>query len=320
MSRILITGGAGFIGSHLAERLLKEGHSVAVLDDFSTGKMENIEHLLNDQNFFLKIGSVLDKLTLGELVQKADVIYHLAAAVGVKYIMDNPLKSLLINIQGTENVLELANQEKKLTFIASTSEVYGKNDQVPLKETDDRVMGSTHISRWGYACSKAVDEFLALAYFREKKLPVTILRFFNTCGPRQTGSYGMVIPKFIRSSLLGQPITIFGDGSQARCFTFIDDVVEALFRLLFCEAARGEVVNIGTSELVTIKKLAQMIKKLTNSRSKIEYIDPKEIFGENFEDMKIRKPDTGKLKKLTGFIPETSLEEILIKTIAHFEK
>lgn len=317
--KILITGGAGFIGSHLADKLIKEGNSVSVLDDFSTGRMENIKHLQNNPSFSLKIGSVLDKLTLEEMIFDCDFIFHLAAAVGVKYIMDNPLKSLLINIQGSENVLELANHSKIPTFIASTSEVYGKNENVPLKERDDRILGNTYISRWGYSCSKAVDEFLSLAYFREKKLPVIVGRFFNTCGPRQTGSYGMVIPKFIKFALLDQPITIYGDGEQKRCFTYVDDVVESLFRLMNCNKAFGEVINIGTDEVVSIKQLAEKIKTLTNSSSKIDYIDPKTVFGENFEDMRIRKPDTSKLEGLIGFKPNTPLKKILENTIAYFE-
>lgn len=316
----LVTGGAGFIGSHLCERLIRDGNRVLVLDDFSTGKMENIEHLLTNPDFSLKIGSVLDKLSLEELVHESDHIIHLAAAVGVKYIMENPLKALLINIRGTENVLELANHEKKPTLIASTSEVYGKNESVPLAETDDRVLGNTYISRWGYSCSKAVDEFLALAYYREKKLPTTVVRFFNTCGPRQAGSYGMVIPKFMKASLLNQPISIHGDGTQSRCFTFIDDVIEALVRLLSCKEAQGEIINIGSTELVSIKNLADRIMKLTDSSSRIEFIDHKEIYGQNFEDMKIRKPDTTKLEKLIGFKPETCLDDILKKTLEYFEK
>ena len=319
VKKVLITGGAGFIGSHLADKLISEGFSVSVLDDFSTGRMENIEHLTKNPNFSLKIGSVLDKLTLEEMIFDCDFIFHLAAAVGVKYIMDNPLKSLLINIQGSENVLELANHSKIPTFIASTSEVYGKNENIPLKERDDRILGNTYISRWGYSCSKAVDEFLSLAYYREKKLPVIVGRFFNTCGPRQTGSYGMVIPKFINSALLNQPITIYGDGTQKRCFTFIDDVVESLFKLMHCKKAFGEVINIGSDEVVSINSLAKNIIALTNSSSPIEYIDPKKVFGENFEDMKIRKPDTSKLESLISFKPLTPLSVILKKTIEYFE-
>ncbi|MDD5091184.1 MAG: GDP-mannose 4,6-dehydratase [Candidatus Wallbacteria bacterium] len=318
--KYLITGGAGFIGSHLSERLVNEGHFVQVLDDLSTGRMENVEHLTQKSNFKIKVGSVLDKVTLEELVQEAEVIVHLAAAVGVKYIMDNPLKSLLINIRGTENILELANYQKKLTLIASTSEVYGKNENIPLEESDDRILGCTYISRWGYACSKAVDEFLALAYFREKKLPVVIVRFFNTCGPRQTGSYGMVIPKFIKSAMLNQPITIFGEGDQSRCFTYINDVVEAMLRLLSCPQAHGEIINIGSTELVSINDLAERIVRFTGSSSTIDHIDPRQVFGENFEDMRVRKPDISKLLKLTGFAPATPLDEVLKKTIEYFEK
>jgi len=316
---VLITGGAGFIGSHLAERLIKEGYRVFVLDDFSTGRMENINGLLNNERFHLKIGSVLDKLTLEELIDEVDVIFHLAAAVGVKYIMENPLKSLIINIQGTENVLEIANKGKKLTFIASTSEVYGKNENVPLKEADDRILGNTYISRWGYAASKAVDEFLALAYYREKKLPVIIMRFFNTCGPRQVGHYGMVVPKFVKAALLNQPITVYGDGSQARCFTYIDDVIECLFRLLHCKEAIGEVINIGSDQLITIKELAEKVKRVANSASPIEFRDPADIFGPEFEDMKLRKPDVSKLYNLIGFKPSTDIDEILLKIISYFE-
>ena len=317
---ILITGGAGFIGSHLAEKLLKEGHSIAVLDNLSTGKYANIKHLTSNKKFSYTIGSILNKNILETMIKDTDQIYHLAAAVGVKNIIDNPLLSLQTNIGGTENVLEFANKFKKKVLVASTSEIYGKNENVPFKEEDDRLLGSTHISRWSYSSAKAIDEFFALAYYREKKLPVVIVRCFNTVGPRQTGQYGMVIPKFVRNALLNHPITIFGDGKQTRCFCDVEDVADGFIKLMNNKKAVGEIFNIGNDKSISIEELAHKIKKLTNSRSKIEYINYEDAYEEGFEDMMHRKPDLSKIAKLIEYKPRYNLDQILKRTIDYFEE
>ncbi|MDP8201262.1 MAG: GDP-mannose 4,6-dehydratase [Candidatus Tenebribacter burtonii] len=317
---ILITGGAGFIGSHLAEKLLSEGHSVSVIDNLSTGKYSNIIHLTKKNNFSYIIDSILNREVLEGLIKKSDQIYHLAAAVGVKYIIDNPLLSLQTNIGGAENVLEFANKYKKKVLLASTSEIYGKSDNIPFKEEDDRLLGSTHISRWSYSTSKAIDEFFALAYYREKKLPVVIVRCFNTVGPRQTGQYGMVIPKFVRNALLNHPITIFGDGKQTRCFCDVDDVTDGFIKLMSNKKAIGEIFNLGNDISISIEELAHLIKKLTHSRSKIEYIDYADAYEEGFEDMRHRKPDLSKVIKLIDYKPKYNLEQILKRTIDYFEE
>jgi len=317
---ILITGGAGFIGSHLAEKLLKEEHTVCVIDNLSTGKYSNIIHLTKKKNFNYVIDSILNRDILEDLVKKSDQIYHLAAAVGVKYIIDNPLLSLQTNIGGAENVLEFANKYKKKVLMASTSEIYGKNDNIPFKEEDDRLLGSTHISRWSYSAAKAIDEFFALAYYREKKLPVVIVRCFNTVGPRQTGQYGMVIPKFVRNALLNHPITIFGDGKQTRCFCDVDDVTDGMIKLMNNKKAVGEIFNIGNDKSISIEELAHKIKKLTNSKSKIEYVNYEDAYEEGFEDMRHRKPDLSKVIKLIDYKPKYNLEQILKRTIDYFEE
>ena len=317
---ILVTGGAGFIGSHLAEKLLKEGHSIAVLDNLSTGKYANIKHLTSNKKFSYTIGSILNKNILETMIKDTDQIYHLAAAVGVKYIIDNPLLSLQTNISGAENVLEFANKYKKKVLIVSTSEIYGKSDNIPFTEEDDRLLGSTHISRWSYSSAKAIDEFFALAYYREKKLPVVIVRCFNTVGPRQTGQYGMVIPKFVRNALLNHPITIFGDGKQTRCFCDVDDVADGLIKLMNNKKAVGEIFNIGNDKSISIEELAHKIKKLTNSRSKIEYINYEDAYEEGFEDMMHRKPDLSKIAKLIEYKPRYNLDQILKRTIDYFEE
>lgn len=317
---ILITGGAGFIGSHLAEKLLEKKHSVTVIDNLSTGKYSNIIHLTKKTNFNYVIDSILNRDVLEKLIQETDRIYHLAAAVGVKYIIDNPLLSLQTNIGGTENVLEFANKYKKKVLIASTSEIYGKSDQIPFKEEDDRLLGSTHISRWSYSSAKAIDEFFSLAYYREKKLPIVIVRCFNTVGPRQTGQYGMVIPKFVRNALLNHPITVFGDGKQTRCFCDVDDVTDGMIKLMNDKKAEGEIFNIGNDKSISIEELAKKIKKLTNSRSKIEYVDYAEAYEEGFEDMRHRKPDLSKINKFIGFEPKYDLDQILKRTIDYFEE
>jgi UDP-glucose 4-epimerase len=318
--RILITGGAGFIGSHLADKLLEMGNTVAVIDNLSTGDFANIRHLIDNPNFSYTIDSILNKDALDKLVKKSDQIYHLAAAVGVKYIIDNPLLSLQTNIAGTENVLELANKYKKKALVSSTSEIYGKNNNVPFKEEDDRLLGSTHITRWSYSASKAIDEFLALAYFREKKLPVVIVRCFNTVGPRQTGQYGMVVPKFVKSALLNHPLTVYGDGKQTRCFAYVDDVVDGMIKLMSEKKAEGEIFNIGNDEEISIEELAHKIKKLTNSKSKIEYVKYEDAYEEGFEDMLSRKPELAKIKKFIGYKPKVNLDNILQKIINYFEE
>jgi len=317
---VLITGGAGFIGSHLAEKLLEMKHSVTVIDNLSTGKYSNIIHLTKEKKFNYVIDSILNRDVLQKLIRETDRIYHLAAAVGVKYIIDNPLLSLQTNIGGTENVLEFANKYKKKVLISSTSEIYGKSDKIPFKEEDDRLLGSTHISRWSYSSAKAIDEFFSLAYYREKKLPIVIVRCFNTVGPRQTGQYGMVIPKFVRNALLNHPITVFGDGKQTRCFCDVDDVTDGMIKLMNNKKAEGEIFNIGNDKSISIEELALKIKKLTNSRSKIEYVDYAEAYEEGFEDMRHRKPDLSKIKKFIGFETKYDLDQILKRTIDYFEE
>ncbi|OQX71882.1 MAG: nucleoside-diphosphate sugar epimerase [Candidatus Cloacimonas sp. 4484_275] len=317
---MLITGGAGFIGSHLAEKLLSMGHKISVIDNLSTGRFANIRHLLKNENFNYTIDSVLNREVLEKLIAENDLIYHLAAAVGVKYIIDNPLLSLRTNIVGTENVLEFANKYKKKVLITSTSEIYGKSVKVPFKEEDDRLLGSTHISRWSYSSAKAIDEFLALAYYREKRLPVVIVRCFNTVGPRQTGQYGMVLPKFVKNALLNHPLTIYGDGKQSRCFTYVDDVVDGFIKLMGEKKAIGEIFNIGTSEEITIEELAKKIKVKTKSKSKLDYIKYEDAYEKGFEDMRRRVPDLTKIKNLIGYKPRYTLDDILDKVIEYFEK
>lgn len=317
--RILITGGAGFIGSHLAERLLSDGHHVHVIDNLSTGKLENIETFKDNSRFKYTIGSILDRELLEKLISNSEQIYHLAAAVGVKYIIENPLSSLKTNIVGTDNVLELANKYKCKVLITSTSEVYGKSDQLPFHETADRLMGPTQISRWGYACSKSIDEFYALAFFREKKLPVVIARCFNTVGPRQTGQYGMVLPKFIKAALLDQPIIIYGTGEQTRCFADVSDIVEAFISLMKEKRCEGEIFNVGTTEVISITDLAQKVKTMCSSKSKIEYMAYEDAYEEGFEDMMHRMPDLKKIQEYIGYKPKINLDEIIQRMIEYYE-
>ncbi|MBM4400241.1 MAG: GDP-mannose 4,6-dehydratase [Candidatus Cloacimonetes bacterium] len=317
--RILITGGAGFIGSHLAERLLNDGHQVQVIDNLSTGKLENIESFKDHPKFKYTIGSILNRELLEKLISNSEQVYHLAAAVGVKYIIENPLLSLKTNIVGTDNVLEIANKYKCKVLITSTSEVYGKSDQLPFIETADRLMGPTQISRWGYATSKAIDEFYGLAFFREKKLPVVIARCFNTVGPRQTGQYGMVLPKFIKSALLDQPIIIYGSGKQTRCFADVADVVEAFLCLMQEKKCEGEIFNVGTTEVISIEELAQKVKAMCSSKSKIEYMKYEDAYEEGFEDMMHRMPDLTKIKEYIGFEPKIKLDEIIQRMIEYYE-
>jgi UDP-glucose 4-epimerase len=317
--KILITGGAGFIGSHLCESLLADGHNVTIIDNLSTGKFSNISHLQSNSNFHYVIGSILDSVILEKLIAEADEIYHLAAAVGVKYIIQNPLLSLQTNVLGTENVLEFSNKYKKKVLIASTSEIYGKSEKIPYSEDDDRVLGSTSISRWSYSCAKAVDEFFALAYFREKKLPVIIVRLFNTVGPRQSGQYGMVIPKFVKSALLNQPILVYGTGKQTRCFADVSDVVWGLRALMDEPQAIGQVFNLGNTEEISIEDLATKIRVLVKSDSKIEYVPYENAFEDGFEDMQKRMPDLSKMKEVTGYDPKYNLDMILERVIKYYE-
>ena len=314
---ILITGGAGFIGSHLAEELIKEGENVNVVDDLSTGRIENISSLLDNPQFSFIQGNILNEKLMAEVIEKCELVYHLAAAVGVKYIMENRLNTLQTNVRGTENILELASKDKKKVMLASSSEVYGKNGNVPFNEESVSVIGPTTLHRWSYACTKMVDEFWAFVYFIEKQLPIVIMRFFNTVGQRQLGRYGMVVPRFIKRALSGAPLQVYGDGTQTRCFTSISDVIRAMVELAFCKDAVGEVFNIGSEEEISIKDLAKKIIKLTGSSSEIEYIPYEKAYGEGFEDMKRRVPDISKIKRFIGWQPEVSLDELLKKVIAY---
>jgi UDP-glucose 4-epimerase len=317
--KALITGGAGFVGSHLAEALLGRGDEVYVLDDLSTGSIENIEHLKTSPGFHYAIESIRNEPITAELVDRVDVVFHLAAAVGVRLIVESPVNTIETNVHGTELILKIANKKKKKVLIASTSEVYGKSNVVPFREDADLVLGPTHKGRWSYACSKAIDEFLALAYNKEKRLPVVIVRLFNTVGPRQTGRYGMVIPNLIKQALLGQPLTVFGDGRQSRCFTYVSDVVGVLLKLADHPGAVGEVFNVGNDrEEVTIHELAQRVKARTGSTSEIVMVPYDQAYEEGFEDMRRRVPDLTKIQALTGYEPKVHLDEILDRVIAYF--
>jgi UDP-glucose 4-epimerase len=313
--KVLITGGAGFIGSHLAEEHLKRGDEVYIIDDLSTGSMENIGRVKELSNFHYYLDSVTNHHLVAELVDLCDAVYHLAAAVGVRLIIESPVKTIETNIRGTEVLLHHAAKKRKRVLIASTSEVYGKRDRVPFSEDDDLVMGATNKGRWSYACSKAIDEFLAIAYWKEKKVPTTITRLFNTVGPRQTGRYGMVIPNFVRQALSSEDITVYGDGSQSRCFTHVSDVVGALIRLIESQKAVGEVYNIGSDREVTILELAERVKSLTGSDSRIIFMPYDQAYEEGFEDMLRRIPDLSKLHKLIGYQPAFDLDEILNNVI-----
>ncbi len=315
--RVLITGGAGFIGSHLCEALLKKGAVVDIIDDLSTGKTENISHLMGNKNFRFVDDSVLNEQIMYILIERCDVIYHLAAAVGVQLIVDEPVRTIETNIRGTEVVLNIAKKFRKKVLLASTSEIYGKSTKVPFKEEDDRLLGSTIYSRWSYSTSKAIDEFLGLAYAKQFNLPVVITRFFNTVGPRQTGQYGMVIPRFVEAALKNQPITVFGTGKQARCFGYVGDVVKAIIKLMDTKEAEGEIFNVGSDQEITIGDLAKKIKELTNSDSEIRYISYEEAYGQPFDDMERRIPSLEKISKAIGYKPEVGLEELLIKVIEY---
>ncbi|MBW1707333.1 MAG: GDP-mannose 4,6-dehydratase [Deltaproteobacteria bacterium] len=318
--KALITGGAGFIGSHLAERLLELGHEVFIIDNLWTGKLSNIEKIQNQEKLHLIVDTILNESVMNELIFKIDHIYHLAAAVGVKNIMDHPVETLDINVKGTEVVLRLANRFKKKVFIASTSEIYGKHVEHTLSEDDNRVMGTVKKRRWAYACSKTLDEFLALSYFNEKKLPIVIGRLFNTVGPRQIGQYGMVLPTFVQSALLGKPITVFGDGTQSRSFTYVSDVVGAIIKLMDEPAAEGDIFNIGNDSEVTINELALTVKEMTGSPSEIDHIPYEKAYGPGFEDMERRCPNIDKVKELIGFEPSHDLKSIVRSVIDYFKE
>jgi len=314
--KALITGGAGFIGSHLAERLLEDGYEVIVLDNLSTGSIDNIAHLKTRQGFDYYIDTVTNESLLAELIDRSNVVFHLAAAVGVKLIVEQPVHTIETNVHGTEVVLKLANKKKKLVVIASTSEVYGKSTDVPFREGADLVLGPSIKHRWAYACSKLIDEFLALAYWKEKKLPVIVVRLFNTVGPRQTGQYGMVLPTFVRQALAGQPLTVFGDGTQSRSFTYVGDVVEALVRLVKEPKAVGEVFNIGNMGEVTILELAHRVKTATGSASPVHLIPYDQAYEAGFEDMPRRVPDITKIHALVGYTPKLDLDDIITRVVA----
>jgi UDP-glucose 4-epimerase len=318
--KILITGGAGFIGSHLAEKLLGLGHEVFIIDNLWTGRLSNIEKIQDHKKLHLVVDTILNESVMNELIFKIDHIYHLAAAVGVRNIMDHPVETLDINVKGTETVLRLANRFKKKVLIASTSEVYGKHVEHSLSEDDDRILGTVKKRRWAYACSKTLDEFQALAYFDEKKLPVVIARLFNTVGPRQTGQYGMVLPNFVQSALLGKPISVYGEGTQSRSFTYVNDVVGAITKLMDEPAAEGEIFNVGNNKEVTINELAQKVKEMTDSDSEIEHIPYEKAYGPGFEDMKRRCPNIKKINKLIGFKPSYDLEAMIQSVIDYFKE
>jgi len=315
----LITGGAGFIGSHLAEYLLDQGHRVFVIDDLSTGNIENILPLKTNSNFHYTIDTIMNVPVTAELVDRCEVIFHLAAAVGVRLIVESPVRTIETNVKGTEIILELAEKKKKKVVITSTSEVYGKAKKLPFSEDDDLVLGPTHKGRWSYACSKAIDEFLALAYWQEKGLPVVVARLFNTVGPRQSGRYGMVLPTFVKQALLGEPITVFGDGRQSRCFTHVTDVTGALFGLSQRKEAVGRVFNIGSDDEITILELAEKVKQLTGSNSEVRIVPYEEAYGEGFEDMSRRIPDISRIRKLIEYRPTFSIDEI-IKTVIDYHR
>jgi UDP-glucose 4-epimerase len=316
----LITGGAGFIGSHLAEKLLQEGHFVSIIDDLSTGSIRNVAQFRDHKRFQCVVDTILNKPALAELVDQADVVFHLAAAVGVRLIVESPVRTIETNIKGTELVLECANQKKKKVIIASTSEVYGKGEKVPYSEEDDLVLGSTLKGRWSYACSKAIDEFLALAYNKEKGLPVIIVRLFNTVGPRQTGQYGMVIPNFVKQALLGQPITVFGDGQQSRCFCHVHDVVSVLVRLSGMPEVVAQILNVGSDEEISMNELANLVKQLTGSASPIRHIPYEQAYEAGFEDMRRRVPEISRIRKLLNYEPAFGIQDILKDTIEYHRK
>jgi UDP-glucose 4-epimerase len=315
----LITGGAGFIGSHLAERLLQRGDSVYVLDDLSTGSIRNIEHLRAHRRFHYQIDSATNRSLVAEMVDRVDAVYHLAAAVGVRLVVENPVRTLETNLRTTEVVLEMANKKQKPVLLASTSEVYGKSEKIPFSEDDHLAIGASSLVRWGYACSKLMDEFLARAYWQEYRLPVVIVRYFNTVGPRQTGRYGMVLPNFVRQALANQPLTVYGDGRQTRCFAHVDDIVRGSIALMDSgEAARGEIVNLGNAHEVSIAELAQRVIEQVGSDSTIVYVPYDQAYAPGFEDMRRRVPDLAKAKRLIGYEPTLDLDGIIDSVLSYY--
>jgi len=316
--RTLVTGGAGFVGSHLTEELLRRGNDVAVIDDLSTGSIENIEHLKGLRGFSYTIDTIQNRAMMAELVDQADVVFHLAAAVGVRLIIQSPVQTIETNVKGTELVLELAAKKQKKVVITSTSEIYGKANTVPFQEDADIVLGATAKSRWSYACSKAIDEFLALAYWKEKRVPVVIARLFNTVGPRQTGRYGMVVPNFVKHALAGEPIKVFGDGQQSRCFTWVGDAVRALVELAEPPGAIGGVFNVGSDQEVSILDLAHLVKDRVGSASPITLVPYDQAYEEGFEDMRRRVPDLSKIRRFIGWKPTLTLPEILSEIIEYY--
>ena len=317
---VLVTGGAGFIGSHLAERLLDDGHAVAAIDDLSTGTITNVDHLRPHPNFSYTIDTIFNEPRLAEQIDRCDVVVHLAAAVGVRLIVEAPVRTIETNVHGTELVLRHASKKRKLVVIASTSEVYGKRAQVPFHEASDLLLGSPHRHRWAYACSKAIDEFLGLAYWKERRLPVVVVRLFNTVGPRQTGRYGMVLPTFVRQALAGEPLTVFGDGSQTRSFADVSDVVRALAGLLDEPRAVGDVFNVGNPEEISIRALAELVKEVTGSRSEVVTVPYERAYAAGFEDMPRRLPDISKIRGLTGWRPTLTLRDVLDRVVAYARK
>lgn len=318
--KTLLTGGAGFVGSHLAAELLGRGHEVFVLDNLSTGRLENLRHIQSNTGLHLKEGDILDAQILEPLVRECDEVYHMAAAVGVRLIMEKPVETIMTNVRGAENILELCRKHSKKIFIASTSEIYGKNKNGPLGEDDDRILGSTKKQRWAYANTKTLDEFLAFAYHQTYGLPVVIARLFNTVGPRQTGRYGMVIPNFVRSALDGKPINVYGTGDQTRCFAHVSDVIQGLVGLMEHPEAVGDVFNVGNDEETSIAEVAKRVKKMTGSSSEIRYIPYEEAYGEGFEDMERRVPNLAKIKGLIGYEPQSKLDDILASVIKYFRE
>ncbi len=317
--KALITGGAGFIGSHLAEKLLQTGHEVVVVDNLSTGSIKNLENIEKEPRFRFVYDNVRNSQTMHLLVEQCDIVFHLAAAVGVQLIVDQPVHTIETNIHGSEVVLDIANKFRKKVLIASTSEVYGKSEAVPFCEDDDTVLGSTRFSRWSYACSKAIDEFLGLAYYQQYDLPVVVVRFFNTVGPRQTGQYGMVIPRFVQRALKNDPVVIYGTGKQSRCFSYVGDIIEGIIDLMNCQDAPGRVYNMGSTEEVTIEALADKIIEMTASKSQKKYISYEEAYGRPFDDMMRRVPCLDRIKETIGYQPKTSLKQTLEAVIDYFK-
>jgi UDP-glucose 4-epimerase len=319
--RALITGGAGFIGSHLAEYLLEKGFKkITIIDNLSTGRQDNIMNIIKNKNVEFVSGNIIDSKLIDKKIAMSDIIFHLAAVVGVKLVLEEPVKTIITNISGTERVLSIAQKYNKKVLIASTSEVYGKGVKVPFSENDDILMGPTTKSRWSYACSKAIDEFLALAYFQESKLPVIIVRLFNTVGPRQSERYGMVLPNFVKQALTGKDITVYGDGSQTRSFCHVKDVVTALHKLAFTDKAVGQVFNVGNDEEVSIKELAERVKDMSNSSSKIVFLPYNKVYSSGFDEIPRRIPDITKLKQTIGFVPKYSINDIIIDTINYYRE